>query len=300
MSRPRQIIAGRYWMLTRRCTQGLCLLRPDVATNEIFNYCLADASRRSGVQVIGYEALSNHYHAVVFDPEARLPEFMEHLNKFSARALNAHWQRRENVWSTDPASAVHLVNPSDVMAKLLYTLVNAVAANLVDRVADWPGASSYEAMVSGEPIRVNRPTAFFRKNGVMPKEVTLELMRPPGYEKLTQEEWATCLRAKIKVLEDRAREKRTRKGKSVLGSQAVLSVSPFAASRTCLPHCRLRPEVACKRRAKRIRTLLELKAFRSAHEAARLELKANELNAVFPHGTYRMRLMGLRCAGPLE
>lgn len=298
MSKPRQIVAGRYWLLTRRCTQGLCLLRPDLQTNEIFDYCLADAARRSGVQVVGYQALSNHYHAVVHDPEARLPEFMEHLNKFAARALNVHWQRKENVWSTDPTCATHLVNPSDVMAKLLYTLANAVAADLVDHVADWPGANSYSAMLSGEPIQTMRPVVFFRKNGPMPEAVSLVLVRPPGYEKLSQEEWANYLREQVRIVEDRTRAERVKKGKSVLGRLGVLRTSPTEASKTQFPRGKIHPEVACKETDARVNALLGLKAFRAAHEEARLQLKANVLEVVFPYGTYKMRIMGHPCAAP--
>lgn len=298
MPKPRQIIAGRFWMLTRRCTQGLCLLRPDVQTNEIFNYCLADAARRSGVQVVGYEALSNHYHAVVYDPEARLPEFIEHLNKYTARALNAHWQRSENLWSTDPTCATHLVNPSDVMAKLLYTLVNAVAADLVDRVADWPGANSYAAMLSGDPIQVSRPLVYFSKTGTMPKEVSLALIRPPGYENLSQDQWATFLKEQVRIGEARIRAERVKEGKSVLGCQSVLQTSHLEASKTRFAPGKLRPEVACKDPETRTLVLLDLKRFRLSHEVARLQLKAKVLDVVFPQGTYKMRIMGHLCGSP--
>jgi putative transposase len=78
---PRQIVPGRYWMVTRRCTQRQFLLRPSSITNAYFEYCLALAAKRSGVQVIAYLAMSNHYHAVVFDPLGQLPVFLECVNK---------------------------------------------------------------------------------------------------------------------------------------------------------------------------------------------------------------------------
>jgi REP element-mobilizing transposase RayT len=38
--------------------------------------------------------LSNHYHLVVTDPDARLPAFMQYLDSLVARAMNA------SLWST--------------------------------------------------------------------------------------------------------------------------------------------------------------------------------------------------------
>ncbi len=40
MPRPRQIVANQFYLLSRRCTQRLFLLRPDDATTNAFLYCL--------------------------------------------------------------------------------------------------------------------------------------------------------------------------------------------------------------------------------------------------------------------
>src|SRR5690606_8386222 len=98
---PREILPGRTYLLTRRCTRREFLLRPDAKTNEIFAYCLAEAAARHGVSLVAWLAMSNHYHAVVFDPDGQLPSFLEHFHKMLAKALNARWGRFENFWSTD-------------------------------------------------------------------------------------------------------------------------------------------------------------------------------------------------------
>jgi hypothetical protein len=46
MSLPRQVLPGRFYMLTRRCTQRQFLLRPDNDTNSAFVYCVAEATQR--------------------------------------------------------------------------------------------------------------------------------------------------------------------------------------------------------------------------------------------------------------
>jgi len=51
MPRPRQILANQFYLLSRRCTQRLFLLRPDDATTNAFLYCLAVAAQRYGIEI---------------------------------------------------------------------------------------------------------------------------------------------------------------------------------------------------------------------------------------------------------
>jgi hypothetical protein len=61
MSLPRQVLPGRFYLVTRLCTQRQFLLRPDAATNNAFTYCLIEAAQRTKVEVILPCAMSNHY-----------------------------------------------------------------------------------------------------------------------------------------------------------------------------------------------------------------------------------------------
>ena len=65
MSLPREILPGRFYMLTRRCTQRMFLLRPDAVSRAVFTYCMAHAAAHTGVVVMLPVVMSNHYHAVV-------------------------------------------------------------------------------------------------------------------------------------------------------------------------------------------------------------------------------------------
>src|SRR5215813_11709241 len=64
---PRQVLPRQFYLITRRCTQRQLLLRPDAATNNAFLYCLIDAALRSEVDLLLPCAMSNHYHAVIYD-----------------------------------------------------------------------------------------------------------------------------------------------------------------------------------------------------------------------------------------
>ena len=61
MSLPREVSPGRFYMITRRCTQRQFLLRPDEETNNAFLYCLADAAQRCNITVLLTCAMSNHH-----------------------------------------------------------------------------------------------------------------------------------------------------------------------------------------------------------------------------------------------
>src|SRR5262249_28550468 len=149
MTVARQVEAGRTHLMTRRCTQRQMLLRPDREVEQIYLYCLAEAAERYDITLNGFIAMSNHQHVILRDNHGNFPEFLAHVNKMIAKAMNTHLGRWENFWSAEQANAVYLVEAADRFAKLVYILANPVAAHLVDRVTDWPGASSLALNLSG-------------------------------------------------------------------------------------------------------------------------------------------------------
>ena len=142
MTAPREIVPGRDYMITRCCTQQSYLLKPEAQVTETYLYCLAEAAERFRVTVYAFTAMSNHHHMVVRDNEGNLPEFLAHFHKLVAKVLNAHWRRRENLWSNEQVHILHLVTSQDVFDKIIYVLANPIADHLVERVKHWKGASS--------------------------------------------------------------------------------------------------------------------------------------------------------------
>ncbi|MEO8899932.1 MAG: hypothetical protein ABI627_00275 [Polyangiaceae bacterium] len=140
---PRQIIPGRFYLVTRRCTHRQFLLRPSRLTNQIVRYSLALAASQSGIVLHAACVMSNHWHGVVSDPDGRLPEFLERFHRLVARAQNASLGRWENFWSSDKASAVLLVSEAGVLEKIAYTLANPTVAGLVHSPFEWPGVLSH-------------------------------------------------------------------------------------------------------------------------------------------------------------
>ena len=299
MTAPRQILPGQFYLVTRRCTQRQFLLRPDETTTQIFLFTLGEAAARFGVELIAWHASSNHYHAVLYDPDGKLPLFLERFHKLCARALNARWKRWENFWAAEATCAVRLIEDADVLDKVTYALANPVADHLVDRVFDWPGANSlrYTAAVP-RTVTVARPKIFFREAGPLPQSVTLVVDAPPAHRS-DRGAWAERVDAAIRDKEHAAREARLATGARVAGRRRILAASAFDKPTTHEPRGNLRPHIACLNRERRIRELMALRRFRAAHAEARRWFADGQRDVLFPAGTFQMRVrFGAPCAAP--
>ncbi|MDB4946089.1 MAG: hypothetical protein JWP97_5623 [Labilithrix sp.] len=288
MTAAREVLPDRTYLITRRCTQRQLLLRPDDVVEQIYLYCLAEAVERYGVVLHAFVAMSNHQHLLVRDPRGNFPEFLGHLHKMVAKAMNTLRRRRENFWATEQPNAVHVVDAHDRFEKLVYILANPVKEHLVERVADWPGACSFGLHLSGRSITVKKPRVFFRRHGAMPDEVTLIVHRPTGFETLTEEQWSNKVADAVRAEEESARRERVRTGLRVLGRKAVLRAAPTAFARSVEPRRELKPEVACANRERRIAVLLALRSFRNRRRIALARYWAGERGVAFPAGTYRV------------
>jgi REP element-mobilizing transposase RayT len=286
MSLPREVIPGRVYMLTRRCTQRQHLLRPDDVTNETFLYCLAEAAQRYGIGVVLPVAMSNHHHTVVHDPDGRIIEFTEHFHKMLAKALNAHRGRWENLWSSEPPCLVQLVEVADVMDKLVYVATNPVKAGLVERVHHWPGVHGLSALLKQRTIVARRPRQFFRVGGSMPEEVTMDLSLPPQIEDVIG--FLRALDDRVAAEEARLGAERRREGRGVLGRRGVLRQDWRSRPTSQEPRRGLRPRVAARSVWARVEALQRNRAFLDAYRAARAAWLAG-LTVVFPAGTYWLR-----------
>jgi putative transposase len=302
MTLPRQIIPGRAYLITRRTVQRQFLLRPDEKTNQILLYCLAVALARYGMEVYVFNSMSNHYHLVVFDVCGRLPEFLWYLNLMTAKALNFRWRRRENLWSVEQANVVLLVDDEAVLASSVYTLVNPTVDDLVERIEDWPGISSWSAHTHGRTMVIDRPVGFFRDGGPMPEQAKIEVVAPRRAANPEQRwplaDWNEQLIGAVRSSEQSSLAWRQRQGVRVLGRRAVRKQSAFDRPTTWEPRRRLRPTLACRNRDRRMSELDALRVFRRQHRLASQALLNGDRVVVFPIGTWALRSLCQSCTPP--
>ena len=276
-------------MITRRCTQRQFLMRPDRETNNAFIYCLAVAAHRYRIRVIFTAAMSNHHHTGIEDPDGNYPAFLEHFHKLFAKCQNALRGRWENFWSSEQTSVVRLVDPGDVVDKMVYALTNPVKDKLVEKAHHWPGVSSVGAIMHGKTLVASRPRHFFRDEGGMPDVVSLSISRPTPFKDLSQNEFAAMVDLRIRAIEESAAAERRLTGVQVVGRHAVLNQRWSARPTSREPRRQLDPRVAARSKWSRIEALLRNRAFRDAYIAARESFVAGVRDVIFPAGTYWLR-----------
>ena len=292
MTAPRQILPGATYLVTRRCSERRLFLRPSRLTSSIFLYVLALAARVYRVRVHAFCVLSNHYHLVLTDPEARLPAFMQYLDGLVARAVNASLGRWEGFWSADASySAVSHEDPADVVRKIAYTLANPTAAGLVRTGREWPGLWSAPEQLGSATLSAPRPEVFFSQ--AMPEVATLELALPPGFS--SAEELQRLVAAAVQDLEEKRRAERPRDG--FLGRARVLAQKPFHRPAPDVPRRTLNPRIAARDKWKRIEAIGRLRSFLDSYRSALADLRSGLPDVLFPAGTYHLRVEhGVRCA----
>lgn len=318
MTPPRQVLPDQTYLLTRRCLERRFFLTPKrkkgEQAREVYLYCLGLAAEKHGVKIHGFCLLANHHHTVVTDRKAELSDFAQQLHTNTARAMNKAIGRTGPFWdSTVSFSGVLLADAEAVLDKLVYTILNPVAARLVERPEEWPGAISLiEQIASGEEIVVKRP-GFFRarkdarrdanpktardrarlrqkEKGILPDEVRFTLAVPPQFEHLGRRRYAKLLAERLTEGLERLRRERLGERdpskRRVLGAPEVLRQHWNGAPRSEEPSGELNPQLACGDKWKRIERKEASAAFREDHERSRVAyfLKGRR-KTKFPPGT---------------
>jgi len=299
MSVPRRVIPGATYLVTRRCSERRFFLRPGLEVNAVIRYCLALAAARHDIMLHAYVVLSNHYHFILTDPRGVLPLFEHDFDLLVARALNARYGHFEAFWASGTYSAVVLTDRDAILEKIAYTLANPVSAGLVSRSEVWPGLISRVSDIGAPPAAIPRPPHFFRQDGgaVLPVEVGLALVVPPGFEGLPLDEVRALVAARLAAHEERAR--REREGRPFLGRRGVLQQRVADRPGDHEPHFELNPRVAGRDKWKRIEALGRMRTFVAAYRHAWMQFKAGLRAVVFPAGTWKLRReLGVWCEAP--
>jgi REP element-mobilizing transposase RayT len=135
--------------ITTSVQEGL----PLVATtymNLIVEGILAAAQTKYPVTFCGYCVMANHIHIllVVQNPND-VYKFLGYLKCELAHAINRLLGRNQrSVW-VEGYDSPTILTPMTVWEKLRYIHLNPVKANLVERCGEFPGVSSYEALLAG-------------------------------------------------------------------------------------------------------------------------------------------------------
>ena len=287
MTAARAIVPGATYLITRRCVLRRFYLRPGRETNHVVRYCLARAAKRTGVVVHAVCWMSNHGHLVVTDVEGRLPEFCEWLFRTIAQCVKGVHGIRENVWGDGSYSAVRLETEEAIVDKLAYVMANPVTAGLVREARQWPGVVSRPSDMYGAEHGGERPSEWFHESQEESARITL--CAPPCFEGRV-DELVAAVRSMVAEREKLAAEELRRTGRRVLGAGRALDVDPFDAPSTDEAERVRNPVFAAVTDEARRAAVRTLRDWRRAYAAAWARWRAGDHAAVFPYGTWWMRV----------
>lgn len=302
MTRPREVHPRSLWFVTRRTHRGEFRLRPDDAVTNAIGYIVALACVMYGVEIVTFCAMSNHYHATLYDPLGRIADWECFVNSRLAAYLNARHERGSHVFDASEGNAIE-VQGDAFISKCAYTLANPTKAGLVYSPEAWPGlVVGLRDLRSGRPRVFRRPTEYFDPAGALPEEIALIAKAPPGWE---PEAFYARLARELEAALEVHRAALVANAGAWLTAEAVRRSSPFTmptddlrsrAGRSAAPRPRLvgsTPEGTRWLLARRA-------AFLERYAVALAGWREGKFDVVFPEGTFRLwRSFGAR-RGPAE
>lgn len=290
MSRPRPIVAGSTYLVTRRTLLRHSLLRPDTAMRQLFIYLLAVCAARFGVLVHAFCVMSTHHHLVVTDTRGVLPDFLASFHRMTALAIKVLRRWEGSTWDHAQTSLVQLTTPEAIIDKIGYVLANPVASGLVRYANRWPGARSREQDLGGGRTGASRPTVYLNAtNDAWPAYAELELTLPPSVAPDGAATWRDAVRASVADHETRARREVAEKGWKFLGAERAEKVSPYGRATSFEPLVSRNPSFAVGAVAGAYAAAVKaLREFCAAYRAALERWRAGARDVVFPMGTWWM------------
>ena len=152
--------------------------------------------------------------------------------------------------------------------------------------------------IDGAAKVVRRPVGFFRDKGPVPETAVLQMVSPPAFDGVKPES-LDAVKERTLEREREVQRQAEQQGWRFLGVRRILAQSPFSRPSTAEPRRGLNPRVASRNKWQRIDALQRLKEFLNAYRVALKQFADGDREAVFPFGTYGMRIrFGALCSGP--
>jgi hypothetical protein len=270
------------------------LFRPDAEITRLIVYSLSVSARRFGIQVHALCAMSTHVHLVLTDVHGLLPNFLHLFHRLVALGTKVLRTWEGPVWDHEATSAVLLLTRQAMVEKIAYTLANPVAAGLVRRAHEWPGATVHVDEIGCGALHATRPDVYFdATNSQWPREERLSLTLPPSIEEGDAADFRHDVAAELAREEAQAHETLKMRGVAVVGSKRAVVVSPHARV-TSIEELRGRnPTFAVGQGNGNMlkRAVAALRAFRSSYREALAVWRTGMRHVVFPAGTWWMRVL---------
>jgi len=285
--------------ITNRTIQGRYLLRPGPSFNDLFLGILGRAQRQHEMAIAAISVLSNHFHLLlIVDDAEEVSGFMRDLQSKLAREVNRLTGWRGTVFEHRYDMTVVTDEEPAQVERLKYVLAQGVKENLVERVCQWPGVHSAEALMHGTPLEGhwfdrtrqyaarNQSEELSREEYVFAESVVFSPI--PCWAHLPADRYRERMKNLVEEVDAEAALARQRSGARVLGVKAILALDPqFRPSSVARS-----PAPLVHAATKAARTLFyEIYAeFVSAFRAAADALRQGRRDVPFPVGSFPPRM----------
>ena len=270
--------------------------------NAILGYA-AKYQDRYDITLYAFAIEGNHIQFPAHFPKLNRGDFMRDLNSSVARAVPRFVEEYpggrlyERRYSNE-----FLPGEEDIENWFFYTVLQCVQDGLVPKISEYPFYNCFHDAVWGieREVTVMNWTAYNavrRYNPLARKKdyeetYTLKYARLPGYEHLSQKEYATLMHKKLEERRQKIVAERLAKGLGFLGREALLQVvrgsRPYRTKKSTRDSHRPRVLSICPVRREATKSWYFDIYFR--FKAASLKFRRGELLTEFPPGTYRPSL----------
>jgi hypothetical protein len=298
----RIIVRGATIALTRRCTMRKAFVAPwHPLVRDIWLYAMADAQQHTGVAVHHGMLVLNHEHLSATGGKDNLPDFTARLHREASCAIDTLLARERfdapgEVWDDRAPHYMRLMDDAAQASHLVYQHINCVAAGLIERPELMPDFAFDFGLWKTGSIDVKRPPVYFSED--RPEILRLEVTPPPLLYRAFGGDIERLVYHMDKLVE-RALEtvRDARGGRAFAGVQRVLQMHPWNEPQSLRePRGRRVPTFRVGARGilgqlDEIACATETRAFRQRHERSRCARLEGDATAVFPFGTYQMRVL---------
>ena len=224
--------------VTCRAVQGRYLFRPGTRFNDLFLGILGKAQRDYEVEIKAVSVLSSHFHLLlVVDDVEQTAAFMRNFKSKLAIEVNRLHGWEGPVFERRYEMAVVTEEEVAQVGILRYVLSQSVKEQLVERLEDWPGVHSIQALLAGTPLighwfnRSQEHAARGRGEEYSPlqyaTEETVVLSKIPCWAHLSDEEYRRRIASLQEEIEAEAAAAREAAGTQVLGVEKILAQDPL-------------------------------------------------------------------------
>lgn len=286
--------------VTDRTIHGCFRLRPCRVLNEAVVGALARARELHPVDVIAVVVLSNHYHLLLWTPDAKtLADFMAYFKQKLGKEVNRLQGRKGPVWDGRYTAIPVSDEPEAQIDRLDYLLAHGAKEDLVPRPEHWPGVHCARELLAGEPLRGvwfdRTAEGKARRRGEKVTRYThaesyeLEFAKLPCWSKLDDATYRRRIAERLEQIQERIdarrRADRVRLSSAQVCAKRIRRQNPF--DRPEEPKLRRhRPLIHAVRRKVREDFRQAYGLFLAAYRVASERFRAGDREVQFPPGSF--------------